>query len=45
MVKGAVMFGEERSYCGILVELQPQFALNPKDALAVAEMRDKLWYV
>ena len=45
MVSGAVMFGRGENYCGVLVELRSEFAIDPTDDAALIEVRNKLWYV
>lgn len=45
MIKGATMFGRGKSQCGVLLELQPEFTIDSKDEKAVADFRNKIWYV
>ena len=43
MVMGALMFGRERAQPGLIVEPYPQYAIDPDDADALAEFRNKIW--
>ena len=45
MVTGAVMFGRGRNQSGILIEPHPDYAVDPKDEIAIAGFRNKIWYV
>ena len=39
------MFGREREQAGVLVEPNPAHAIDPNDSSALAEFRNKLWFV
>ncbi|KAF7789161.1 hypothetical protein EIP86_000098 [Pleurotus ostreatoroseus] len=45
MVAGAVMFGRGKNQSGILIEPHPDYAVDPKDEIAVAGFRNKVWPV
>lgn len=42
-VKGAVMFGRGRFYCGVLVEPKEEYAFDPSDTNKLAEFRNLIW--
>ena len=44
MVMGVLMFGREREQAGVLIEPQPEYAIDPNDERALAEFRNKIWY-
>ena len=39
----AIMFGRDRDQTGVLVELKPEFAIDPKNEKALAAVRNMLW--
>lgn len=39
------MFGRARNQPGVLLELKPEYAFDPKDEDALAKFRNKIWYV
>ncbi|THG99107.1 hypothetical protein EW026_g3199 [Hermanssonia centrifuga] len=43
MIMGALMFGREREQAGILIEPNPEFAIDPTDEAALAAFRNKIW--
>lgn len=45
MVSSAIMFGRGRSQPGVIIELTPAHAIDPKDESALVAVRNKLWYV
>ena len=44
-VQGVLMFGRERNQVGIIVEPRPEHAVDTRDDNAIAEFRNKIWYV
>lgn len=42
-VQAAVMFGRGRAQVGVVVELKPEFAFDPKDEAKLIEFRNALW--
>ena len=44
-VQGALMFGRERNQVGVLVEPRPEHVVDIQDDNAIAEFRNKIWYV
>ncbi|KAJ3525806.1 hypothetical protein NM688_g8348 [Phlebia brevispora] len=42
-VAGAVMFGRGRNEPGILIELHPEDAIDPRDETAVIHFRNEIW--
>ena len=45
MVTGAMIFGRGKEQAGLLIELHPEYAIDPNDEQALAEFRSKIWYV
>ncbi len=45
LVIGTLMFGREREQAGLLVEPHPERVIDPNDEGALAEFRNKIWYV
>jgi hypothetical protein len=45
LVQGTVMFGRERNQVGVLVEPRPEHFIDVRDDKAVAEFRNRIWYV
>lgn len=45
MVLGAVMFGRGREQAGVLIEPTREYAIPPGDDKALAEFRNRIWYV
>ncbi|KAJ7715956.1 acetyl-CoA synthetase-like protein [Mycena metata] len=45
LVKGAVMFGRERNQVGVLIEPNPQNALDPAAGQQLADFRNAIWPV
>ena len=45
MVFGAVMFGRGRNQCGVLIEPQPAYAVDPADEAALVKFRNDIWCV
>ena len=43
LVYGCVMFGREREQPGILIEPQPEHAVDPNDEAALVAFRNKIW--
>ncbi|KAF8120306.1 hypothetical protein EV363DRAFT_1478563 [Boletus edulis] len=43
LVQGVVMFGRERNQVGVLIEPQPEHALDVNDEKVVAEFRNQIW--
>ena len=44
-VQGVLMFGRERNQVGVLVEPRPEHVVDIQDDNAIAEFRNKIWYV
>ena len=42
-VKGAVIFGRGRFYCGVLIEPKEEFEFDPSDENKLAEFRSLIW--
>ena len=45
LVAGAVMFGRGKNQCGVLIEPQPEYAIDPDDEPALVAFRNKIWCV
>ena len=43
LVHGCVMFGREREQPGIVIEPQPEHAVDPNDEAALVAFRNKIW--
>lgn len=43
-VKAAVMFGRGRFQNGVLIELEEQFAFDPKESSTLISFREEIWY-
>ena len=39
------MFGRGKNQCGILIEPRPEYAINPRDPVALPKFRNKIWSV
>ncbi|KAF7798276.1 hypothetical protein EIP86_009494 [Pleurotus ostreatoroseus] len=44
MVTGAMIFGRGKEQAGLLIELHPEYAIDPNDEQALAEFRNKIWH-
>ena len=45
LVQGVVMFGRGRNQVGVLIEPSPELAIDVNNEKAVAEFRNRIWYV
>lgn len=43
MIRGAIMFGRERSEPGVLLEPAPEQYFNPEDSKKLADFRNQVW--
>lgn len=45
LLQGAIMFGRERNQVGVLVEPRSEHVVDIGDDNAIAEFRNRIWYV